>query len=109
MRSPVFSKALGECNAITSRGFDPSELIFASALEPEVGASISAFLDEFRAANRRVTAEIVRDIVMFQQYWDGYGRPRPQAASGCSGQCSGRSRRALLGRCRVCRSQICPS
>ena len=56
MRSPVFSKALGECNAITSRGFDPSELIFASALEPEVGASISAFLDEFRAANRRVTA-----------------------------------------------------
>jgi hypothetical protein len=39
MRSPVSRRALGECNAITSRGFGPSELTFVSALETEFGAS----------------------------------------------------------------------
>src|ERR1700692_3568175 len=33
-RSPVSRRALGECNAITSRGFGHSELTFVSALEP---------------------------------------------------------------------------
>ena len=39
MCSPVFSKALGECNAIRSWGFGPSELTFVSALETEFSAS----------------------------------------------------------------------
>jgi len=39
MRSLVSRRALGECNAITSRGFGPSELTFVSALETEFGAS----------------------------------------------------------------------
>jgi hypothetical protein len=43
MRSPVSRGALGECNAITSRGFDPSELTFVSTLETEFGLSISPF------------------------------------------------------------------
>ena len=32
MRSPVSEMALGECNAITSRGFGHSELTFVSVL-----------------------------------------------------------------------------
>jgi hypothetical protein len=32
-----FSKALGECNAITSQGFGHGELTFAHTLETEFG------------------------------------------------------------------------
>jgi hypothetical protein len=39
MRSPVSRGALGECNAIRSWGFGPSELTSGSALETEVDVS----------------------------------------------------------------------
>jgi hypothetical protein len=39
MRSPVSRRALGECNAISSRGFGHSELTFVSILETDFGAS----------------------------------------------------------------------
>jgi len=53
MRSPVSGKALGECNAITRRGFDPAELTFASALETE-------FIAHFGAPTIEPTAEVRR-------------------------------------------------
>ena len=39
MRSPVSRRALGECNAITSRGFGHSGLTFVSSLETTFRAS----------------------------------------------------------------------
>jgi hypothetical protein len=39
MRSPVSRRAQGECNAITRRRFDLSELTFVSALDVEFSAS----------------------------------------------------------------------
>ena len=39
MRSPVPSVALGECNAIRSRGFGHSELTCVGILETDFGAS----------------------------------------------------------------------
>src|ERR1039458_8398578 len=39
MRSAVSRRTLGECDAITSRGFGRSELTFVSALGIEFGAS----------------------------------------------------------------------
>ncbi len=39
MRSPVSRRALGECNAITSRGFGRSRLTFVRTLETGFGAS----------------------------------------------------------------------
>ena len=41
MRGPVSRRALGECKAITSPGFSPSELTFVSALETEVGVIVT--------------------------------------------------------------------
>jgi hypothetical protein len=38
MRSPVSRRALGECNAIRSRGFSHSELTFVRILESNSGA-----------------------------------------------------------------------
>ena len=43
MRSPVSRRALGECNAITSRRFGHSELTFVDTLE-------TRFADSFRPA-----------------------------------------------------------
>jgi hypothetical protein len=39
MRSPVSGRALGECNAIRSRGFRHSELTFVGILESDSAAS----------------------------------------------------------------------
>jgi hypothetical protein len=39
MRSPVFSLALGECKAVTSREFGQAGLTFVSSLETAFGAS----------------------------------------------------------------------
>jgi hypothetical protein len=38
MRSPVSQGALGECNAIRSRGFSRSELTFVGIMESDSGA-----------------------------------------------------------------------
>ena len=62
IRSPVSSRALGECNAIRSRGFGPSELTFPSALETEFGA-MSSSAEQTKTLDRPWPSPIL----------DGYG------------------------------------
>jgi hypothetical protein len=60
MRSPVSRRALGECNAITSQRFGPSELTFVSALETEFGAGKPfwpASARDYEQAEREVMAQ----------------------------------------------------
>ncbi len=58
MRSPVSGRALGEWNAIKSRGFGHSELTSVGILAPISALPTCPFLDTCRFADNSSTARL---------------------------------------------------
>jgi hypothetical protein len=69
MCSPVFSKALGECNAIRSWGFGHSELTLSASGKPISTLPVSSFLDNFRLADYSPRSHFTTSCRLVQAYW----------------------------------------